>query len=47
MIFIVYVTEGVIGFVCHELETLLEYITKNNYHSIEIWRGNRRRAAHY
>jgi hypothetical protein len=47
MIFVVYVTEGVIGFVSHELNTLLEYITRNKYHSIEVWNGNRRRAAHW
>jgi hypothetical protein len=47
MTFIVFISEGVVGFVCHELEKLLEYITKNKYHSIEVWNENRRRAAHW
>jgi len=47
MTFIVYISEGVVCFVCHELEKLLEYITKNKYYLIEVWNGSRRRAAHW
>lgn len=47
MIFIVYITEGVVSFACHELSMLLDHITKNKYHRIEVWMGERKLAAHW
>jgi hypothetical protein len=47
MIFVVYIAEGVIGFVSHELSELLEHIGKNKYHQIEVWNHTGRRACHW
>lgn len=47
MIFVVYVTEGVIGFVYHELSEVLEHIKKNKYHKIEIWNRTGHRGGHW
>lgn len=42
MIFIVYLTEGVVCFVCHELSRVLEYVSENMFCRIEIWSGGRK-----
>lgn len=47
MVFVVYVTEGVVGFACKELHALLDYIKKNSYHKIEVWNGSRNSGGFY
>lgn len=47
MIFIVYISEGVIGFVCHELPVLLDYIRKNSVHKVETRNGSRLGAVQW
>lgn len=47
MVFIVYVTEGVVSFACQELHALLDYIKKNSYHKIEVWNGARKSAGFF
>lgn len=47
MIFVVYVTEGVIGYVSHELSVLLDYIKQNKFHKVEIWKRNKHVGGFY
>lgn len=47
MIFVVYVTEGVIGYVSHELSVLLQYLEKNKYHKVEVWKRDKHVGGFY
>lgn len=47
MIFVVYIAEGIIGFVSQELSEVLDYISKNRPHSVETRRGSRLAAVQY
>lgn len=47
MIFVVYIAEGVIGFVCQEISDVLDYISKNRVHKVETRRGSRLGAVQW
>jgi hypothetical protein len=47
MVFIVYLSEGVVNFACRELGELLEYTKKNSYYKIEVWNGSRKSGGHF
>lgn len=47
MIFIVYVTEGVVCFVCHELNKLLEYLRSSEFQRVDIWKGTRHVGSYF
>lgn len=47
MIYIVFVTESVIGHVFHELEDLLGYMkSKKRHHRIEVWNKGKLSGLH-
>lgn len=47
MVFVVYLTEDVIGFVHHELQTVLDHIRKNKFHKLELWKRGRHVGGFY
>jgi Leu/Phe-tRNA-protein transferase len=47
MIFVAFVSDGVIGFVTHELSELLTHLKEHQCHRIEIWKGSERRGGYY
>lgn len=47
MIFVVYIAEGVVSFVCHELSVLLQHMRENRIYRVEVWNKNVRKAAHW
>lgn len=37
LVFVVFQSKDQIGFVCHEMEALKQFIAKNKYYAVEIW----------
>lgn len=46
MIFVVYLTECVVCFVCHELSKVLDYVGTNSFCKIEIWSDGRKAGGY-
>ena len=47
MVYIIYIANGVVGFVSSELELVKRFLEKTMCYKVEIWKGEHHRGGYY